>query len=101
MFKFLNYALGLLAFYVMIIAGASPFAGCTKTVHDTVTVIKKDTLIKKDTVNVHDTTMCGNLTDGLVAYYPFTNGSLKDSSGNNNDIYQNTALPTADRFGKA
>jgi len=41
------------------------------------------------------------LRDGLVAYYTFTNGSLKDSSGYNNDIIFNNAAKTTDRFGKA
>ncbi len=39
-----------------------------------------------------------NLTNGLMAYYPF-NGNVKDLSGNgNNPIFNNTTL-TTDRFG--
>src|SRR5262249_30460887 len=56
------------------------------------TVIK-DTVVKKDTVY--------GLTTGLVAYFNFNGGSLHDSSGLQNDIYSNTATPTADRFGRA
>lgn len=37
----------------------------------------------------------------LVAYYPFTNGSTADSSGNGHDGTSNGALPTTDRFGGA
>jgi gliding motility-associated-like protein len=42
-----------------------------------------------------------NLTQGLVAYYPF-NGNANDASGNgNHGIVRNGATPTADRFGAA
>jgi hypothetical protein len=37
----------------------------------------------------------------MVAYYTFTGGSLKDSSGNHNDIFFNNATKTTDRFGNA
>ena len=53
-----------------------------------------------DTIVVHDTVSCYDLKDGLVAHYNFNNGSLSDSSGNNNHITFNNAVPTADRFGK-
>ena len=39
--------------------------------------------------------------NGLVAYYPFTNGSLNDSSGNGNNATNYGATPTTDRFGNA
>jgi gliding motility-associated-like protein len=39
-------------------------------------------------------------TVGLVAYYPF-NGNSKDESGHGNDGFNNNAVLTYDRFGKA
>ena len=39
-----------------------------------------------------------NITNGLIAYYPF-NGNALDFSGNNNNAAVVTATPTADRFG--
>ena len=39
-----------------------------------------------------------NITNGLIAYYPF-NGNANDYSGNNNNAAVVTATPTADRFG--
>ena len=39
-----------------------------------------------------------DLTEGLVAYYPF-NGNAKDESGNGNDGFVKGATLTADRFG--
>jgi hypothetical protein len=85
--------------FILLFSAGSQFSACTKevTVHDTVT--KRDTLIKKDTVTIIDSTY--ELRDGLVAYYTFTNGSLKDSSGNGNDIFFNNATQAPDRFGKA
>jgi hypothetical protein len=84
---------------ILLFSIGSEFSSCTKTtiIHDTVTQVIRDT------VNVvHDTSHnCNNINDGLVAFYPFTNGSLKDSSGNNNDIYFNNATVTTDRFGNA
>ena len=41
-----------------------------------------------------------DLTEGLVAYYPF-NGNADDESGNGNDGTANGALLTEDRFGNA
>ncbi|MEK7264214.1 MAG: LamG-like jellyroll fold domain-containing protein, partial [Bacteroidota bacterium] len=38
---------------------------------------------------------------GLAAYYPFTNGSLNDSSGYGNNGTNNGATDTTDRFGNA
>lgn len=40
-----------------------------------------------------------NLSQGLVAWYSFKNGSTKDLSGNGNDVIVNNATPTADRHG--
>jgi hypothetical protein len=38
--------------------------------------------------------------DGLIAWYNFNGSTLKDSSGKNNHIIFNNAVPTTDRFGK-
>jgi len=98
--KFFKIILASAVIYLLLFASGTQFSACTKTntVHDT--LIKKDTIIKKDTVTIVDS-MAG-LKDGLVAWYTFTNGSLKDSSGNNNDIIlNNNATKTTDRFGKA
>ncbi len=40
-------------------------------------------------------------TNGLVAYYPFTNGSTSDWSGNGNNGTNNGATITTNRFGNA
>jgi len=94
--------LGSLAF-VFVFLSVTPFTGCKKTVtvHDTTTVTKHDTTI----VNKHDTTVVTDtlydITSGLVAWYNFNNGTLKDSSGFNNHITFNNATPAADRFGRA
>ncbi|HXD94471.1 MAG TPA: LamG domain-containing protein [Bacteroidia bacterium] len=68
---------------------------CTKTdnVHDTTTTVITDTIVTKDTVY--------DITDGLVAYFNFNGGTLKDSSGLHNDIVLNSATMTTDRFGNA
>ena len=79
--------------YVLLFATGSQFSACKKT--NTV----YDTIIKKDTVTVIDTVY--DLTDGLIAYYNFNNGSLKDSSGYGNNIYFSNAVKTTDRFGNA
>lgn len=72
----------------------TPFSGCRKTnTTDTVTIVKHDTTIVVDSVY--------DISSGLVAYYNFNNGSLKDSSGYGNDIVYNNATTTADRFGRA
>ena len=42
-----------------------------------------------------------NITDGLVAYYNFNGGTLKDSSGYGNNIVFNNATATSDRLGRA
>jgi hypothetical protein len=51
-----------------------------KTIYDTVTVTKTDTVL------VPPPSDTPNLTDGLVIYLPFTNGSFADSSGLNNTV---------------
>src|SRR5579864_4812496 len=83
----------------VIIISTTTFTGCSKdtTIHDTTVKVVIDTLTIHDTVN---TCNC-NLTDGLIAYYNFNGGSLKDSSGYANDIFENSATKTKDRFGNA
>jgi hypothetical protein len=53
-----------------------------KTIYDTVVVAKTDT-VTQQLPPPNDTP---NLTDGLVIYLPFTNGSFADSSGLNNTV---------------
>jgi hypothetical protein len=86
----------------MIFVSTTTFTGCSKdaaTIHDTTVKVVTDTL----TLTIHDTvnTCDCNLTDGLVAYYNFNGGSLKDSSGYGNNIFANSATKTTDRFGNA
>jgi hypothetical protein len=72
---------------VFVFLSVTPFTGCEKTVtvHDTTVV--KDTLC--------------DIACGLVAWYNFNGGTLKDSSGNNNHIVFNNATTTTDRFGRS
>lgn len=83
------------------------FSSCKKeTITDTLyikdTIRIRDSILIKDTVHITDSINCScyNLNEGLVAYYNFDNGSLKDSSGNENNIVFNNAVKTSDRFGK-
>ena len=48
---------------------------------------------------MRSTAMNNQLTQALVAYYPF-NGDSRDASGNGNDGVNNGALLTTDRFGR-
>jgi hypothetical protein len=91
--KALKFILPSIAAYFLLFTTGTQFSACTKTntVHDT--LIKKDTVIRKDTIY--------DLTEGLVAYYNFNNGTLKDSSSFKNDIFFSNATKTADRFGNA
>jgi Concanavalin A-like lectin/glucanases superfamily len=97
--KFLKTILvaGFLA--TLFITGGSSLSSCKKEIERD-TIIIRDTIIKKDTIRITDS-VCYDLKDSLVAWYKFTGGSLKDSSGKNNDIVFNNATATADRFGKA
>jgi Concanavalin A-like lectin/glucanases superfamily len=98
--KFLKVFFGGLLLYILLFAGGSQFAGCKKTIeHDTVITIKHDTIIKKDTVTIIDST--AGIREGMIAYFNFNNGSLKDSSGKGNHIVFSNAVATTDRFGKA
>ncbi len=95
--------------YFIFFTGGTQITGCAKSTvqHDTTvktvtdtfnrTIIVRDTLTRRDTLTLRDTIF--TLMDGLVAYYNFDNGSLKDSSGHNNNIIFNNAIPTKDRFG--
>jgi hypothetical protein len=90
-------SLGLVAIVFLTV---STFSACVKT------KVEKDILTVRDTTTVIDTVntcSCNQtVTNGLVAYYTFTNGSLADSSGRRNNIVQNNgATLTADRFGNA
>ncbi len=70
---------------VALFAGITLFSSCAKnsnpkTIYDTVTVTKVDT------VHLPPPNDTPNLTNGLVIYLPFTNGSFADSSGLNNTV---------------
>jgi hypothetical protein len=84
-----------LILFLFLISLSSVVFSCTKTdnVHDTTTTVITDTIVTKDTVY--------DITDGLVAYFNFNGGTLKDSSGLHNDIVLNSATMTTDRFGNA
>jgi Concanavalin A-like lectin/glucanases superfamily len=92
----------LIALFVasLFVTGGSTMSSCTKETIIRDTIIRRDTIFKRDTLRIIDS-VCYNLKDSLVAWYKFTAGSLKDSSGKNNDIVFNNATATADRFGKA
>jgi hypothetical protein len=76
----------------LFVTGGSTLSSCKKE-------IIRDTIIKRDTIRIIDS-VCYDLKDSLVAWYKFTGGSLKDSSGKNNNIVFNNATATTDRFGK-
>jgi hypothetical protein len=80
---------------ISILYDFSLLCSCKKTV--TVKDIHTDTTYLIDTTILRDTVY--DLTDSLVAYYNFNNGSLKDSSIWHNDIIFNSATVTTDRFG--
>ncbi|PWT70155.1 MAG: hypothetical protein C5B59_21140 [Bacteroidetes bacterium] len=106
--KSLKLLFGTFVPFALCFTASSPISSCTKTqtIHDTTTTIRNihDTTIKNihDTTikNIHDTTTLFDLRDGLIAYYNFDGGNLKDSSGNNNNIIFSNATPTSDRFGR-
>jgi len=83
--KNLKAVLTVLIAYLVLFATGTQFSACTKT------KTEHDTTIKRDTIY--------DLTEGLVAYYNFNNGTLKDSSAFKNDIIFSNATKTADRFG--
>lgn len=72
-------------FLIVSLLSIGLFAACTKnsnpkTIYDTVTVVKNDT------IRLPPPNDTPNLTNGLVLYLPFTNGSFADSSGLNNTV---------------
>lgn len=79
-------------FAIILLCAQTQISSCKK---ETITIIIKDT------IRIVDSSSCYNLTDGLIAYYNFKNGSINDLSGNNNNISFNNAVVTTDRFGKA
>ena len=101
--KVLRSVFGLALLIIVLFSVEANFTSCTKDIiHDT--VIVKDTITIKDTIRVVDSSTCNcyDLTDGLVAYYNFNNGTLNDSSGNSNHIIFNSgAVKATDRFGRA
>jgi len=94
---------GTIILYFLFFASSIQITGCEKTTvqHDTTVKVVRDTVIKtvtvRDTLTLTDTVY--TLTDGMVAYYNFNGGNLNDSSGHNNNITFNNALPATDRFG--
>jgi len=89
----LKSVLGSIFIFFLLISISSVSLSCTKTdnIHDTTIKVITDTIVTKDTVY--------DLNDGLIAYFNFNGGSLKDSSGLHNDILFNNATKTSDRFG--
>ena len=109
--KLLKIALTVMSIYFLITLTGSSITSCSKTitVHDTTIKNIHDTTIRNihDTTikHIHDTTTVidsiWNITNGLVAWYNFNGGNLNDSSGHNNNIIFNNAIPTFDRLGNA
>lgn len=100
--KVLRSVAALGVFIVILFSLGANFSSCKKQVI-TDTVFIKDTINTKDTIHIIDSVNCNcyDLSDGLVAYYNFNNGTLNDSSGNNNAIVFNNAVKTTDRNGNA
>ena len=100
--KFEKSVLGILTLFILLFSVETNFSSCQKEVL-TDTLYIRDTINIKDTVHIVDSINCScyDLTDGLVAYYNFNNGSLHDSSGKNNNIIFSNATKTSDRFGNA
>ncbi|MEO6314259.1 MAG: LamG domain-containing protein [Chitinophagaceae bacterium] len=92
----------ILALLILLFSFQVNLSSCQKEII-TDTLYITDTLTLKDTIRIVDSSNCNcyNLNDGLVAYYNFNNGTLKDSSGYDNHITFSNAVKTADRFGRA
>jgi len=61
---------------------------------------KKDKVDKNETPQLQVGCIPPSLTNGVIAYYPFSNGSLSDASAFNNTLSNSTtASPTSDRDG--
>jgi hypothetical protein len=74
----------------------------THSLDQPINTYSDDGAIKKKDEHYNMKSRDGTLpTDGLVAYYPFTDGSTKDFSENGNDGVNHGATPTVDRFGNA
>ena len=55
-----------------------------------------------DEAQFSTTCVPANLQNGVIAFYPFSNGSLDDASSFNNDLTNaTTAIPTSDRNGNS
>ena len=93
--KVVRSVAGLLSLFVILFSLQVNVSSCKKEVIT-------DTVYVRDTVHIIDSASCNcyDLSDGLVAYYNFNNGSLKDSSGNNNHISFSNAVKTTDRYGR-
>ncbi|MEP7277834.1 MAG: LamG domain-containing protein [Bacteroidota bacterium] len=100
--KVFRSVVGISILVVILCSLEANLSSCKKQVI-TDTLIIKDTITIRDTVHITDSSTCNcyDLSDGLVAYYNFNDGTLNDSSGNNNHIIFNNAVKTADRFGRA
>ena len=62
--------------------------------------MESDTISKGVSVPKTTTELCGDVCDGLVAYYPFF-GNTRDTSGNSLDGLVKGATLTTDRDGNA
>jgi len=95
--KVVKSVAGILCLFIILFSFQVNMSSCKKEV-------VTDTVYVKDTIRIVDSSSCScyDLTDGLVAYYNFNNGTLNDSSGNSNHIILNSgAVKTADRYGRA
>jgi hypothetical protein len=101
--KSIKVAAGFVAFYILCIGLGTQLSSCTKPliVYDTVTqtVNLYDTVV--NTITINDTIDNAELKEGLVAYFPFKNGSLNDFSGHDNNIVFNNAAPIMGKAGLA
>ena len=101
--RILKSIAGITIVFCVFISLQTNLISCKKETTKTDTLYLKDTVTinTKDTIRITDSINCScyDLTDGLVAYYNFTNGNLDDSSGNGNTIIFNNAVKTTDRFG--
>lgn len=93
--KLLKTLAGATLIYLLFFSTGTQITSCNKT--ETI----YDTVIIRDTIVDSLACSCYDLKDGLVAYYNFKGGTLKDSSGYNNHITFSNATATTDRLGKA
>ena len=95
--KYLKPLLGLPVVVFFVALSGTTMTSCTKSNTDTIYVPHDSAVYVHDTTSRTDTTY--SLMSGLVAYYNFNGGNLNDSSGYNNNIVFNNAIPTTDRNG--